>query len=174
MDLFVNESPYVYHSTKRLKAKTIQKEGFRPAIGAGSTSEMINEAVEASSFSFLLPFDRTEVTYFHVTTDLVTDIMEDKPLGSKKVVIVVDFNSIISSHNCYVADMDLLGDVIDISVGAPGERFDTIEEAAEAYEESVKKVSSYSDILSYVGTYGYVELLVEGNISSSNIVDIFE
>lgn len=172
MDVFDSDRAVVYHTTKRLKAKTIQKEGFNPHIGSGSTSDMISESVENSSYSFSLPFDRREVTYFHVEPKLPKDMLESKELSDNQVVIVVDAESLIEEYECYVADMDILNDIIDMSVGAPGQEYETIEAAAEAYEGSVQSVSSYADV--EAASVGYPELLVAGRINSDCIIEIVQ
>lgn len=171
MDVFDESAQLVYHTTKRIKAKTIQKEGFNPNIGSGSTSDMISEAVAGSpSFSFSLPFDRRKVTYFHVQPQLPKDMLESKGLADDQVVIVADVEYLLSNHTCYVADMDILNDIIDMSVGAPGQEYETIESAGRAYEASVQEVSSYSDITS--ANVGYPELLVEGLINQDCIAKV--
>jgi hypothetical protein len=157
-----------------VKAKTILKEGFRPDIGETSTSQLITEAVTDSAYSFSLPFSRDNVTYFHLNPELPRERLEGSLSSNNSVVMVVDSTELFDSYECYLADMDILNEIIDRVVDGPVGEFSSIAEAASGYEESVTSVSSYEDAVSASRTIGYPELLVVGAIEPSCIVEVFE
>jgi len=174
MGLFERESNVVYHSTKRVKAKTIISEGFRPEIGNSSTSQMISSAVEKSDTSFSLPFEREDVSYFHINPELPKERLEDAIFEDESVVIVVDGKELCSKYECYIADMDILNEIIDRIVGGPVGKYDSIESAVSGYENSVTSVTSYNEVVSVSSEFGYPELLVVGHIEPTCIVEVFE
>lgn len=168
---------YAFHTTKQENVDAIRQDGIKHAIDTSSTTSSVEGALRKLGYDSPFPFDQTAVTYCGVDAEFTGEMLPSHPdseLNSHTVAIVVDVQEIIAPM--YLADMTLASDLIDYLYGGAGIMLhaDTPEEAIEQYRESITPVETPDDIVSHADTLTHAELVVDGNIPPSAIVDVVQ
>jgi hypothetical protein len=170
---------YAFHTTKEENADAIREDGIKHAIDTSSTTSSVERALSKLGYDSPFPFDRTAVTYCGVDAEFTGKMFSSHPgseihTNNDSVAIVVDVQAIIAPM--YLADMTLASDLIDYVYGGAGVMLhaDTPEEAVEQYRESIRPVETPDDIASHADTLTHAELVVDGDIPPSAIVDVVQ
>ena len=169
---------YAFHTTKEENADAIREDGIKHAIDTSSTTSSVERALSKLGYDSPFPFDRTAVTYCGVDAEFKGKMFSSHPYSdlshSDSVAIVVDVREIIAPM--YLADMTFASDLIDYLYVGAGIMLhaDTPEEAVEQYRESITPVETPDDIASHADTLTHAELVVDGDIPPSAIVDVVQ
>jgi len=169
---------FAFHHTNVDNVSSIRENGITTTQPIGADTSTIDEVLAELGYESPFPFDRTEVTYCYVDSEFTTDCLpsqNDSGLVSDDRAIVVAIEEIAAPM--FLANMSHITDLLDYRhVGARIMiHSDTPEEAVERYQESIRAVETQEHIATGAERIeGLAELVVDGNIPPTAIVDVVE
>jgi len=165
---------YAFHQTRPQNVDSIREQGIQPDFADQADTSMIQEELERFESGDKFPFDRSKATYCHLDGKYILELRNDEfsDFAPEEVTIVVSIEDI--PNPMYLADMSPLLDLVDIrhrgiqSVSYANSPDDVVER----YYNSIVRVKSSEDIRSDQTERTHTELVVDGAIPPSAIVDI--
>lgn len=168
---------FAFHSTQRRHVDAILEEGVRGQKQGLGDVGTIEEVLAEVGFEDPFPFDRSTATYCHIDPAYVEETfhsVREPGVASEEVVVVAEVAEVEAS--IYLADMSVISDLIDyryFSVDAMIQT-DSPEEVVERYKNSIVEVTGPADIAANAGPdRGHAELVVDGDIAPTSIVDVY-
>lgn len=174
---------YVYHSTAATTLLKIRDAGVRPS-GSSSRDGFEEKMVEfASKEELLLPVTRQDCSFFHPTIEQAIDMTAfdltgtgDSPelqLVDRQGIAVIDLRCVETVP--YVGDFQIFSDIIDLRfMDQPDEAVvsESYEDALRTYIKTLRPLTAFDSIEQLDEQYHLPEILIEGGVSQSTIVEI--
>lgn len=164
---------YAFHCTDEENVDSIREDGILRSSGPDHDTSTIDAVLADLGYESPFPFGRTDVTYCHVDPEDVIPPGDEASTLARDRAVVVDVDCL--SAPLYLADMAFISDLIDYRHVGPDIMIsaDTPERVIDLYRQSIVSVDSREDIVTYLERgYKWPELLVEGDIPPSAIVDV--
>jgi len=165
---------YAFHRTQVENVESIKKHGVQHERAIKDDTLAIQNALVHFGYEDRFPFDRSTVTYCYIDGEYVRDLHAD-PFGAlsrEEVTVVVAVDEIPAPM--YLADMSAITTLIKLhSVGSHrAPYYQSPEDVVRQYRESIIQVESAADIRSDQVEGKHTELVVNGEIPTSAIVDV--
>jgi hypothetical protein len=170
-----SQAVYLYHRAPRRVLESITQDGIQPADSThrDSLEGDLAELTAARDISF--PVDRQQCVFLYPSWELAVENLNQDDgcaLSNPEVIVVIDATRI--ERPLYMGEFQLISDAIDFQyLDEPDDVMisESYEDALTRYATSLTEISSPDSIASLSTQYRRPEVVVEGGISPTCILE---
>ncbi|MCD2201591.1 hypothetical protein LPA44_17145 [Halobacterium sp. KA-4] len=171
----MTSSVYLYHLAPRRALEAITQEGIQPSDSTHRDSLEAGLAEIAAEKDISLPINRQQCSFLYPSLELAVENLhpaDGRPLSTPEVVVVIDAMKI--DRPLYMGEFQLISDAIDFQyLEEPDDVMisESYEDALTRYATSLTEIPSANRIASLSDQYRRPEIIVEGSISPTGIIE---
>lgn len=170
-----SQAVYLYHRAPRRVLESITEDGIQPADSThrDSLEGDLAELTAAKDISF--PVDRQQCVFLYPSWELAVENLhpgDGCALSNPEVIVVIDATRI--ERPLYMGEFQLISDAIDFQyLDEPDDAMisASYEDSLTRYATSLTKISSLDRIAPLSAQYRRPEVVVEGGISPTCIIE---
>jgi len=169
------QAVYLYHRAPRRVLESITQDGIQPADSTHRDSLEADLAELAAAKDISFPVDRQQCVFLYSSWGLAVENLNQEDgcvLSNPEVIVVIDATRI--EQPLYIGEFQLISDAIDFQyLDEPDDVMisASYEDALTRYATSLTEISSPDSIASLSTQYRRPEIVVEGGISPTCILE---